>query len=266
MIDSCGPSDPPLLVSLTGPEEVDLAIASGIRWLDLKDPSVGPLGAPNPSVAASYLERARQRANEAILSVALGELMASTPMPLERIACEFDFAKVALAGCARIPEADWIAQARQWRDRFPTPGHLILVHYADHQLAAAPTWEQVVEVAHQLHGRWVLIDTFDKSAGRLRSWYDNARLAQCVALARQKGLRIALAGSLARDDVRDLRMIGADLLAVRGAACANGQRTAKLCKNRLDSLVSLFPTVRSSSERVFRKRPRASVRHHRAGQ
>src|SRR5439155_17575357 len=84
----------------------------------------------------------------------------------------------------------------------------------------------------------LLIDTFDKSRaerGR-RTLLDCLRvdvLAEIVTRCRREGVRVALAGSLGRDEICRIVPLGPDWIGVRGAVCDGEDRQAHLNPARI---------------------------------
>ena len=92
--------------------------------------------------------------------------------------------------------------------------------------------------------RWgtvVLLDTFDKSAGR--TLLDCLALREIVRLCRwcrAAGVRVALAGSLGPSHLGRLRPAGPDWFGVRGAACADARRDGPVSAGKVRDLVGLL--------------------------
>ena len=248
---------PRLLVSIQSLAEFHQAYTAGIEWIDLKNPTAGSLGAPSPKLAWEVASAAQQRklatpSNAMTLSIALGELEELNESVSSLDLASYDFAKMALARCRNEP--DWQKRLLEFAECKGLFGKLIPVHYADCQEADSPCFDAVVDVACRLESRWILIDTHTKSNGRLLNHLDRSSLAQCIALATSHGLRVSLAGSLRIDELPFLAKSGADILAVRSAACRDGIRTQPLCEKRLAILASmkwdsLSPELRETDSR-----------------
>jgi uncharacterized protein (UPF0264 family) len=78
----------------------------------------------------------------------------------------------------------------------------------------------------------VMLDTADKSNGRLTSVTPAGALAKFVEDAHARGLMCGLAGSLRMEDIAGLASLGSDVLGFRGALCSAG-RQSKLDPTRL---------------------------------
>ncbi len=112
------------------------------------------------------------------------------------------------------------------------------VIYADGDLAGAPPAAEVLRHASRVGCQALLVDTWRKDGGGLLHHWT---IEQCAALVRhshEHGLMAVLAGSLTADCIARLLPLGADYVAVRGAACSKS-RTGRLCSERARVLAEL---------------------------
>lgn len=222
---ACSSTVPQLLVSVRDAQEAEAALAGGADWIDLKEPSAGPLAAVSVQTAR---EVARILAGRRILSAALGELCEwKQSSAQELLTVEgLRFVKLGLAGCAQ--RDDW---QQQWLDIATAAANankqLVAVLYADHLLASSPTPTEIITLAQQAETRYLLIDTFNKKAGTAFDHFTGDELGDLFIAARQLNLKIVLAGSLSCDLLQKLPATGVDMVAVRGAVC-RGDRTAEI--------------------------------------
>ncbi|MCY2974375.1 MAG: hypothetical protein NTW52_06865 [Planctomycetota bacterium] len=252
-----------LLLSLQSADELRIASGYSFRWLDLKNPLTGSLGCPEEKVAIEFLEVAEQLSsrNDWTLSVAIGELLEGTSagaedsvdthsqfsLPLSaRTLDGFDYVKVALAGSRDCKS--WEARAESLSQQLRAPSKLILVHYADHHLACAVDWTTTLLTSRDLGCEYILIDTFNKNGGRLTDWLSTDESHRCATEAERFGLKLSLAGSLRIEDLRTLEKTGASILGIRGAACLEGSRVSRLCRDRLQELSSCIVNERLATE------------------
>lgn len=222
-----------LLVSVRTPHEARAAVEGGATVIDVKDPSRGPLGRASPGVWAEV--RRVVRAGLPV-SVALGELADWDDREIPPSAWSgLSYRKIGLARSG----PDWAERWAALRRRHPGPPW-VAVAYADHSEAGAPTPGAILDVALEVPDCvGVLVDTWDKSSpGRL----DGAWLP-FVSRARGAGRLVALAGRLDREAIARLAPLGPDLFAVRGAACAGGDRLAPIDPARVADLVRLAASV-----------------------
>lgn len=222
-----------LLVSVRDASEAAAAAAGGAHWVDVKEPNRGSLGRPE---AATIWQVVKQLAGRVPVSVALGELAEKPRLNATDRAALVGVrrVKVGLAGCRDLPA--WAEVLRSLASSLPPTTSMVAVHYADWRTCRAPGPEEVLELAGQLGCSALLVDTYDKRAGRLFDWFTEASLAELLTAARAADLSCVVAGSLTAADFGDAIATGADILAVRGAACRDGDRAAQLCSERVAAL------------------------------
>jgi uncharacterized protein (UPF0264 family) len=127
---------------------------------------------------------------------------------------------------------------------------MVAVAYCDHDVADSPCPAEVVKVAAQLHCRWLLVDTFDKSCGDLFEHLSRDELAEVITLARRADMRVALAGSLTLDSIPRALDLQPDVIGVRGAVCQggrNGRIARELITPMTRRLSTPLPTGPASS-------------------
>jgi hypothetical protein len=207
-----------LLVSVRSEEEAEVALQGGADVVDVKEPRRGAMGAAEPRVWKAVQAVVGSRV---VTSVALGELLDEA---LERLASEaggFAFAKIGLAGCGGV--ANWQERWRQVAKWLPLGTLAVPVAYADWKAADSPQVNDVLLLAATLPAKLLLIDTFDKSRGRLREHLPREALDEVVARAAECDVELALAGSLCEEDIAMLLEAEPAYFGVRGAACRGGR-------------------------------------------
>jgi uncharacterized protein (UPF0264 family) len=214
---------PRLLVSVRSAVEANAAIAGGADILDVKDPAQGSLGRPD----LQLLQAVSQCASACGLPVttALGEVVEWADERPFVIPADVTFAKLGLAGLRR--RQDWVDR---WlavreivqRDR-PQIGW-VAVAYVDEAAAASPPLEEVVSAAIATGCAGLLLDTCDKSAGRLHDSVSEQQLEVLAERIHSAEMFIAAAGRLSLRDVARLGATSVDVIAVRSAACEKHDR------------------------------------------
>jgi len=207
-----------MLASVRSAEEALFALNAGADLIDAKEPSGGALGAVG---ADTLREIVAAVAGRRPVSSTVGDL----PMqlaPLRRAvnqtaACGADFVKVGFFEQGAPGEA-----ARALPREVPGVA-LIAVLFADHVPPQSAT-----ETLARAGWHGVMLDTARKSGAGLRDWTDEDWLAEFVHRARNAGLLVGLAGSLAERDVLPLAGLGPDYLGFRGALCSEARRDACL--------------------------------------
>lgn len=226
---------PRLLVSVKDAQECQAAIQGGAEIVDIKDPSRGSLGRCDEAEIQKIAETARSLGSGIPLTAALGELREwkATEPPL-KLPAEIGFVKVGLSGCAE--QRDWPTRWRQLRERFSGRLSWVVVVYADYEAARAPSPGQILEAAGETSSDAVLIDTFHKAG---RSLTEIVPLKDLEALANrvhEMGLPLAVAGSLRISDLPRIKSISPEIIAVRSAACVDGNRGGPICPHRVEQI------------------------------
>ncbi|QDU56173.1 (5-formylfuran-3-yl)methyl phosphate synthase [Aeoliella mucimassa] len=228
---------PLLLVSVVNDREARQAMTAGADWIDIKQPARGSLGMADADAICTAVQAI---AGERPVSIALGELVkwndtaALEPQQFAGVAR----VKVGLAGTA--PGGKW---QPEWRDRWlslceslPAGVEPVAVHYADWLLCDAPSFDELLSAALTAGCSSMLIDTYYKSGRSLVHHYTTSELTELVRRAHQSGLEFVAAGSLRFEHLPTVIAAGADIVAVRGAACLTDDRTSPLCAERVEEL------------------------------
>lgn len=227
---------PRLLVSVCNAEEARAALAGGADIIDVKDPTQGSLGRATPEAWAAI---AAAIPAGIPLSLALGELREwSVAISVPAIPTPTRWLKLGLAGMRDL--ADWRMTWSSLRTRFeaacPTPIGWVAVAYVDADVAEAPPVEDVARAAMETGCAGFLIDTWSKGGPGLVDLGIDRRLKSILPELRQQGLFTALAGSLRPEDVAAVAGWGADIIAVRTAACEAGVRIGRVSLDAVRSL------------------------------
>ena len=241
---------PQLLVSVRSPDEALLAVRGKADIVDVKEPSAGPLGMAPLDTLRRILQTFENIPQPPPLSFALGELSewsSSCPQPA-KTAADFRmafasllheqpavrFLKCGLAGCRSAP--DWEQRWAELRQLAPPSIAWVAVAYADAERAAAPEPAQVLSAAINANARAVLIDTFVKDGKRLPDWLSPEQLQTFARECHRHNVLLALAGQISLLDFAVLRNVGADVIAVRGAACDSEDRLQSVSEHRVRAL------------------------------
>jgi len=236
-LDAAAPAQ--LLVSVRNPQEALDALRGGAGILDIKEPSHGPLGMA--SIADLYLICATAKAAAPLaISAALGEVLDWQHAPLPVLPPHLQYAKLGLAGLAQ--ERHWRVLWHQLRTEFDVlrgkPLDWVAVAYADSDRAGSPPVREVLEAAIAEDCRAFLIDTFDKSSGRLVDWIPATELRALVDRAHAHQIAVAFAGRVSAADLPLLLPSQPDVIAVRGAACESGVRESAISASAVAALVA----------------------------
>jgi len=226
-----------LLVSVAGPTEARAALRGGADVIDAKDPRRGALGpVPRRRLAAIAATVGAACPLSAALGDAAGERAIARAASLAARA-GVAFTKIGFAGVASEARAQALARAaRHGVDDRPGAA-LVLVAYADWRRAGSLAPARVVAVAAAVGAAGVLLDTAGKTIP-LFGLQSRELVGAWVVAAHAAGLFAALAGGLSDADFPTVRVLGADLVGVRGAACVGG-RTGRIAADRVAALRAL---------------------------
>jgi len=183
------------------------------------------------------------------ISVAGGELTDFSPATaaefIAAVAGHVEFIKFGLAGCGRLP--DWPRWWRAAASAFGGRVQPVAVVYADWRAAAAPSPQEVFDLAVAEGAAAVLADTWDKSGGNLFDYWDEVAVERFCRRVQQGGRRVALAGSLSGASLTAAARCRPDLVAVRAAAC-DGGRLGGVAASRVSAIRRQFESARSQSQ------------------
>ncbi|QDT15578.1 (5-formylfuran-3-yl)methyl phosphate synthase [Alienimonas californiensis] len=240
-------------MSVRDAAEARAALAGGADVIDVKEPARGSLGRADEAVWAEVAALCGETgdSSRAAVSVALGEA-AERPSLLQTplIPPGVRWAKLGLSGLlpadappGRTPQWawDWL-DARFQYEAIAAEGRTfqwVAVAYADHAACGAPAPEAVLEEAVAAGCVALLVDTFHKDGRGLFAHLPDERLTTLGEQARRRGLTFALAGSLALEDLPRALGCGAEIVAVRGAAC-DGDRTGRISEAKVRALKSVL--------------------------
>ena len=233
------PQPPQLLVSVRTPQEAIEALSGGAGILDIKEPSHGPLGMAGLVEMYQICVTARS-ASPVAISAALGEVLDWQSAPMPSLPPHLQYAKLGLAGLAK--ERHWRELWCQVRSEFDVLRgqelDWVAVAYADAERADSPSVRDVLTAAIKDGCRALLIDTFDKSSGRLVELIPESELRAIVSDAHAHQLAVAFAGRVVVSDLPQLLPCQPDVIAVRGAACEGGDRQSTITTSAVAKLVS----------------------------
>lgn len=207
-----------LLVSVRNAEEARAALEGNADVVDVKEPRRGALGPADPAV---WREIQKLVGDQATMSVALGELLSQNAEMLAGEAGGFTFAKFGFAGCTTTSR--WMVRWERVVRMLPRGVQPVPVAYADHEAARSPESREVLKLAALLPTQLMLIDTYDKSNGRLTDHLTFEALAELSEQSVECDVQLALAGSLHLSDLESLLMLAPAYVGVRGAACIGGR-------------------------------------------
>jgi uncharacterized protein (UPF0264 family) len=239
-----------LLVSPDGIDEalVCAAAAEHLDLVDVKKPDEGSLGANFPWVIKAIREATpADKPVSATLgdvpfkpgTVALAALGAAT--------AGASYIKVGLYGCGTPEQGIEVMRGVVRTVRENKPGAVVVASgYADAHRIGSVNPLAIPYIAAESGADAAMLDTAIKDGSAL---FDHLTVEQCAEFTRAghaAGLMVALAGSVKVKHLRDLAAIGTDIVGVRGAVCAGGDRN----KGRIQpELIAAFKAAVNESMR-----------------
>lgn len=250
-----------LLVSVRNACEAIAAVEGGADIIDVKEPDRGSLGCAAPDVIRQIAAQIQQLPRQTLpLSLALGELeewrnlqavslhskSAPDSGPTDFQLCANraadlrtailganpQFLKIGLAGVVRNPALQsWKDAWAALRQSIPGQHSWVAVAYADHKRADSPPVQAILDVAVDSSCRVLLIDTHQKDGSSLLDWLTLAELQTIRKTTRLHGMQLALAGRVVPKYLPQLLPLEADIIAVRGAVCDQGNRQQSISKD-----------------------------------
>lgn len=224
-----------MLASVRDRAEAEIVFLNGADIIDLKDPANGALGAVELS---KLLEVKDFIAGRRPLSAACGDI----PMHPETIrskaeeiaATGIDYLKVGF-----FPNAQLAACIEALK---PVGAHtkLIAVLFADH---IKEYDETIVEDLAKAGFHGVMLDTADKTAGRLLDHMTPDQVGHFVKTCHSHALMCGVAGSLEAPDVPRLLAFKPDFLGFRGALCAGLSRNGPVDAQATIRIRALIPEI-----------------------
>jgi uncharacterized protein (UPF0264 family) len=218
-----------LLVSVRSVAEARLVADGGADFIDLKEPAQGALGGLPPVTIREIVAALRAQGCTLPVSATIGDVpMHELDEILSRVeavgACGVDIVKV---GIERSPAAGAVLRALAGCGR-----SLVPVFIADRGLD-----ERAVSLALSLGFAGVMVDTADKRAGSLFEALPIESVERFVAMAREAGVMVGMAGALRREQAPRIARLRPDFAGFRSAVCA-GERSGALDGQRLCELVA----------------------------
>jgi (5-formylfuran-3-yl)methyl phosphate synthase len=212
-----------MLVTVTGPEEAEMAIGAGVDIIDVSAPDVHAVRKGVHAVAGR-----RQ------VSADAGVLPADPGQAIEAVqtfaAFGADFVRMGL-----MPGPALQAGVQALADLALTT-RLIAVLFADRGGDFT-----VIEHLAGAGFAGAMLDTADKTSGRLLDHVDPGQLLQFVSLCRANGLMAGFSGGLEAPDVPRLMALRPDIVGFRRALCHGHNRAAGLDADAIAAVRRLIP-------------------------
>ncbi|MDI3503059.1 MAG: (5-formylfuran-3-yl)methyl phosphate synthase [Archaeoglobi archaeon] len=223
-----------LLISIQNLDEVALCLKNRVDIIDVKDPSEGSLGGAYPLLIKMVKEIIGE---EAELSAAIGD-MPNLPntaalAALGAAISGAEYVKVGLYGVREKEDAiRLLGRVSEVLREFDDSVKLVAAGYADAHRISSLSPHLIPEVAEMANADVAMLDTAVKDGRRLTEILSFESIRSFTEDSHRRGLEVALAGSLKKEDISIIRKAGADIIGFRGAVCEGG-RNGKISERRL---------------------------------
>jgi uncharacterized protein (UPF0264 family) len=215
-----------LLISSTNEEEAAEAVAGGADIIDVKNPKEGALGASFPWT----IKRVREIAPASLeVSCTIGDLPnlpgSISLAALGAAATGVDYVKVGFGGVKTKGDAICLLRSavRAAKD-YDSEIKVVAVGYADAERANSISPLLIPEIADKANADVAMIDTAVKDGKTLFTFLTKEQISSISNDAHCRGLQLALAGSLRKEQIPSAYALKADIVGLRGAACTGGDR------------------------------------------
>jgi len=235
------PGQPRLLVSVRNVVEAHAAIAGGCDLLDIKEPTRGSLGMADIDTIRDVAEYAPAHIP---VSAALGELAVwSGRSDLPALPETLCYVKLGPL-CAELRDwrNEWTSVRRRFDARAAGRLNWILVIYAD-RCQSSDAAADITDFAADQRCAGVLIDTCDKSTGTLVDTALFREFDRIVSDLRAAQVKLAIAGSLSLQTLKQVMSFEPDIIAIRSAACEHGHRDGLVTRRAVASFRSAMTAI-----------------------
>lgn len=215
-----------LLISVTDEQEASEAITGGADIIDVKNPKEGALGASFPWIIRQIKEITPGNVE---VSCALGDLP-NLPGSVSLAALGgamtgVNYIKVGIGAAKTKEDAVFLLQsATKAVQDYCSTVKVVAAGYADAARVGSINPSLIPEIADKANVDVAMIDTAVKDGSSLFTYLNNEQIQTIVADSHNRGLLVALAGSLKKEQIFNVSTLKADIIGVRSAACTNGDR------------------------------------------
>lgn len=229
-----------VLISPQNVAEAIVCLSAGAEIVDVKNPDEGSLGANFPWVIHEIKSLVKGRA---LLSATVGDVPFKpgtiSQAALGAVTAGADYVKVGLYGITNAQETyALMAAVKRAADMAKREVTVVACAYADASRIGAISPLDAIIPVKEAGCDGIMIDTAIKDGKSLFAHQDIDALKKFVETARALGLLTALAGSITREHLGQLALIGPDIIGVRGAVCESRDRVrGKMTKELIEDFL-----------------------------
>lgn len=241
-----------LLISPIDEQEALEAIMGGADIIDVKNPKEGPLGASFPWI----IKRIREVTPRNIeVSCTLGDVPnlpgTISLAALGAASTGVNYIKTGLYGLKTKEEAVYMMQnvVKAIKD-CDSSIKVAATGYADADRVGSVDPLLIPKIASEAECDFAMVDTAVKDGKNLFNFLSVDQLRAFVDETHGYGLKVALAGSLKKENLPALCTLGVDVIGLRGAACTNGDRVhGRITQRNVRELAQIVRNAEKQRER-----------------
>lgn len=231
-----------LLVSPKNIIEAKITIASGVDYIDCKNPEEGSLGANFPWIITQMKELIPSNGYQK-LSATIGDfpyLPGSASLAALGAVCSgADIIKVGLKGPKNLEEGiKMMKNVVKAVKNFNKAAKIVAAGYADQKkLKKSPDPLLIPIIASESGSDIAMLDTYYKDGSSLFDFLDEGKLIEFNRIGKENGVEVALAGNLRKENIPQIKKISPDIIGVRSVVCHNYDRVnGTIEKNLIEEL------------------------------
>ncbi len=232
-----------LLISPIDVKEAKECVKGGADIIDVKNPKEGSLGANFPWV----IKAIRSAVPDGIeVSATIGDfpdLPGSASLAALGVATTgVNYVKVGLYGPKTEEAAAYLlSQVVKAVESYDKKIKVVAAGYADAKRAGTLDPGLIPVIAAKAKADLAMVDTAIKDGKSLFDFLAEEEIEKFVSKGHKLGLKIALAGSIKRQDIAKVAALKPDVVGIRGAACTGGDRSnGRIEAKRVRELVEML--------------------------
>lgn len=231
-----------LLVSPKNLGEARTVSETNVDIIDVKNPKEGSLGANFPWIISKIREKVP---SETPISAAVGDFPnlpgSASLAALGALKAGADIIKVGLKGPENPDEASFLMSkvVKSVRENSDS-AELVACAYGDFERAGTVNPLLLPTIGQIAQTDFVMIDTAVKDGKPLTDFLTYKQLRSFVNEAQSAGLKVALAGSLGKEEIKELKELEPEVIGVRGAVCEDKDRNQGISAERIQELMEVL--------------------------
>ena len=213
-----------LMVSVQNVDEAHEAVRGGADIVDVKNLQEALVGSAEPGVVGQVRDAVPPDLHASVTLGVVPNQIGTVAMAVYTAgALNASSVKVGFMNTDYDAAVETLRASKKALQDFDTK--LVGSLFADNSLYDGLEPRRMIDLARDSECDGWLIDTLTKDGRNLFDFIPESELRDMVFEGKQLGMSTALSGHLKLDDLDELARINPDIVGVRGAVCAKGERT-----------------------------------------